>query len=238
MAEKVRSRLEGRVLYVTLAHPEDGNLLDEGMLAGLETALRAEWGRAEVLVLGAEGPVFSLGRPRGRPGDLLQFRRALEQVVKLNGHIGRWPGGSLAAVRGGAWGAAAGLMAHCDVVLAAAGARFGFPEVTYGVPPAVVASYLPRRMSLRGALYLLLTGQEVTADAAREWGLVTEVVPEERLEARLGELVRLLTGLGPGVLRTCKEAVLEFQDLTEGEIGRRPIDRLMAWMSQERALGG
>jgi len=173
---------------------ENRNRLDDGMVAALHAALDAA-DPAEALVLRANGDGFSAGRPHstgGHPGGPEAAKRALEDVVRLNLRIAKWTAPTLAVVHGYANGAALGILQHVDIVVAARGTRFSFPEITYNLPPGLVVSYLRRFVNEKAARYLVMTGDEIDADRAAELGLVSLVVAPDRLD---GEAERLLTHL-------------------------------------------
>jgi len=237
---KVNVQTSGQVLRLTLADPDSGNLLTDDVLTDMLDAMCVARGKAEILVLTAEGPVFSVGRPKTRPPATesdhgavavpLHVQKALGMVLQINTELRQWPGISIAAVRGEAHGAAAGFAVHADVVLAAAGTRFSFPEINYDLPPALVNSYLTKWLPPKAAHYMVSTGQPISVETAHAWGLVSEVLPAERLEQRLDELVTHLAQRRPGALRYNKEALLEFKGMPDDEAGRRGLARVIRWL--------
>jgi enoyl-CoA hydratase/carnithine racemase len=182
---RVRSVRAPGVTFVELADPERKNVLDDSAIADLHAALDAANPR-EVLVLRGAGDGFSVGRPHapgGHPKGPEAARRALEEVVRLNLRVLRWEAPTLAVVQGFAHGAALGLVQQCDVAIASSDARFSFPEATYNLPPGLVASYLRRFVNEKSARFLVMTGEEVDADRAREMGLISQVVERGALDA-------------------------------------------------------
>jgi enoyl-CoA hydratase/carnithine racemase len=203
MMEKVRVQHHDRVVHVVLADAQRGNALDSQTVGELLGAVRNGRERAEILVLQSDGAVFSRGRPQPHPSSpdhtvLEQVRVNLTLLRELNHEIRQWPGVSIAAVQGGAWGAGTGLLVQCDVVLSEPDARFAFPEMMRDLPPALVVAYLPRWINPKAAHYLALTGQEISAEHALSWGLVSEIVPKGTLPQRLGVLVDILAARKPG----------------------------------------
>lgn len=187
---RVRSTRSPRVTVVELSDPDRKNVLDDAMIDALHRALDAADER-EVLVLRASGEGFSVGRPHspgGHPNGPQAARRVLEELVRLNLRLLRWKAPTLAAVRGFAHGAALGLLQQCDVVVAARGARFSFPEATYNLPPGLVVSYLRRFVNEKSARYLVMTGESVDAERAREMGLLSLVVENGELDASAARL--------------------------------------------------
>ncbi len=180
---------------VRLDQPENRNRLDDAMIASLHAVLD-ECDPAQLLVLRGNGDGFSAGRPHsagGHPDGPAAARRALDEVVRLNLRISQWTAPTLAFVHGYANGAALGILQHVDVVIAAHGTRLSFPEITYHLPPGLVASYLRRFVSEKAARYLVMTGDEVGAERGAELGLVSAVVAAEQLDAEAERLITHFT---------------------------------------------
>lgn len=114
----------------------------------------------------------------------------------------------IARVSGFALAGGCGLAVAADFTIAAESAVFGLPEISLALLPLVVSAPLYRALGSRKVLLdLVLTGRRVKAGEARALGLVTRVVPDERLDGEIGELCDVLCSLSPTALRMGKEAV-------------------------------
>lgn len=174
---------------------DNRNRLDDDMVDELHAALDGADANA-ILAFRGNGEGFSAGRPHspgGHPNGPQAAKRALAELVRLNLRIAAWPAPTLGIVHGYANGAALGLLQHMDIVVAAAGTRFSFPEITYNLPPSLVASYLGRKIGEKATRYLVMTGEEVGAERALAIGLISSVVAAAELDA---EGKRLLAHLG------------------------------------------
>src|SRR5947209_19259682 len=98
----------------------------------------------------------------------------------------------------------------CDLRGAVADARSGLREVRVGVPSVIQAALLPPLVGPGRAAELLLTGEPITAERAREWGLVNDVVPVERLRATVQALVDRILACGPEAIRLQKELIVRW----------------------------
>ena len=189
---------------VTLDRPERHNAFDEAMIAELTTALDTIGRRADVriVLLTAAGKSFSAG------ADLAWMRRMAAagkqeneadalRLARLLDTLDRLPKPTVAAVQGAAYGGGVGLVAACDVALAAEGATFSLSEVRLGLVPAVISPYVIAAVGPRWARRLILTGERFDAALALRLGLVHEVVAAERLMERAGELAGLLAEGAP-----------------------------------------
>lgn len=196
MSDKVLLEKTGDIAALTLNRPEKGNAVDlELMLALTEKLAEAAADKTlRLLVIEGCGDDFCSGREPDapRPENAAQFARALGRIVRVNELLQSFPGISLAAVRGKAFGFGCGLAVQSDVTLAAADARFAFPEIRAGFPPTIVMSYLSRWMHRKKALELVMTGGELSAAEAERQGLVNRVVPPDQLADEKGRWIETL----------------------------------------------
>jgi enoyl-CoA hydratase/carnithine racemase len=119
----------------------------------------------------------------------------------------------VAAVNGAAMGGGMGLLAACDLAVAAEDARFGTPEVEVGLFPYMALAPLSRCVGRRAALELALTGRRIDAAEARAIGLVNRVVPRAALQGAASELLEQLAQKSPTALRLGRRAFYATQDL-------------------------
>lgn len=199
---KLLVEVDGRgVAALTLNRPEIHNALDEELIARLEAELAALAERPDVraLVLEGKGKNFSAG------ADLNMMRRAAgtgfeenkavaRAMAAMLERLDRFPRPTLAVVQGAAVAGGMGLIACCDVALAADDALFSLTEVRLGLAPAVVAPYVIRAIGPRQARRYFLTAERFGAEVALRLGLVHEVVPLDGLAAArerlLGEILK------------------------------------------------
>jgi enoyl-CoA hydratase/carnithine racemase len=140
----------------------------------------------------------------------------------------------IARIRGYAFGAGVELAAACDMRIASADAEFGMPEVRLGVPSVVEAALLPQLIGWGRTRQLLLTGDRIDAATALSWGLVENVVPADRLDAAVAQLVEAILACGPRAVRLQKALIADWEQLPLGQAIQRGIDRFAeAWETDE-----
>ena len=128
---------------------------------------------------------------------------------------------TIAAIGGIAYGGGLELALACDLRIAAAGARFAFPEVTIGAVPGWAGSQrLPRVIGAGRAKQMILAGEPIDAATAAAWGLVNEVVPADRLATRALELARRIAENAPTAVQAVEAA---------GRRGRRARGSRRRW---------
>ncbi|MGH9699700.1 MAG: enoyl-CoA hydratase/isomerase family protein [Candidatus Acidiferrales bacterium] len=204
----VKFRVEGEVARLTLDRP-DHNLLNERMLAELTAGINSLGERREIklIVLDSAVKSFSGGIEVGeytqrRVFQMLEsFHAAFSAMLDTSKPV-------LVVVNGPAFGGGAELVALGDLVIATPKARFAQPEIKLGVFPPLAAAVLPTILGPKVALELVLTGEAMTAERAREVGLVNWVVSEAELPKRVEDLIARVTAQSGPVLTMAKKAIL------------------------------
>jgi cyclohexa-1,5-dienecarbonyl-CoA hydratase len=206
--EFVRYRVEGHVARLTLHRPEH-NLLNESLLRELSEGIGtlSEKDSVKLIVLDAVGKVFCGGVDIGeytaeRAFQMLDaFHTACIAMVEA-------PQPVLVIVDGPAIGGGAELVAYGDLVVATPRARFALPEITIGMFPPLASTMFPHIVGPKRALELVLTGEAITAERARDLGLVNRLVPEAQLQAAVNEMIAKITAQSGAVLGMAKKAVV------------------------------
>jgi enoyl-CoA hydratase/carnithine racemase len=187
----LRSDTANGVTTLTLNRPDARNALSFAMLGALEEALAQVAGdpRVRVVILAAEGPVFSAGhdlreitaRRADADGGRGFFDAAMQRCAKVMQAIVALPQPVIAQVQGVATAAGCQLVATCDLAVASTEARFCTPGVDIGLFCSTPAVALSRAVPAKSALEMLLTGEMIGAEHAERIGLVNRVVPHEEL---------------------------------------------------------
>jgi enoyl-CoA hydratase/carnithine racemase len=204
---------EGGVRLVRIQRPDKKNALTAAMYDALASALvtaRTQTPVRCIVVAGVPG-AFCAGN------DLDDFRKAAESGEGLGENAIRFLHALatcdkplVAAVDGLAIGIGTTMLLHCDYVVAARGSRFTTPFVSLGLVPEAASSLLaPRLMGQRHAFALLVLGEPLDAETARNAGLVNVVTDSTEVETRALEAARRIAALPP-------EAVLASRRLMRG----------------------
>ena len=204
---------------ITLNRPEKRNALSLALMQEVIAALRETSARPGVraIVIDGAGPAFSAGHDLsemvGR--DVGFYQELFDVCTVMMEAIHKLPQPVIAKVHGVATAAGCQLVASCDLAVAAEGTRFATPGVKIGLFCSTPMVPVSRAVGRKRALEMLLTGDFVDAETAREWGLVNRVVPAEELDAAVDELVEKIARSSGLVVGIGKEAFYAQIELDE-----------------------
>ncbi len=188
--------IEGSVALITLNRPDKRNALNDALISGLKHSLNQanEDEAVRVVVITGAGADFCSGADLSAlqkisEATVMENLEDAESLMELFALIRRVSVPVVAAVRGRALAGGCGLATACDLVLATASARFGYPEVKIGFVPAMVMAILRRNVSEKRAFELITRGAEISAPEAERLGLVNRVFDDENFEAQVESYV-------------------------------------------------
>ena len=203
--EFISTEVRDRIGYITLNRPDKRNALNYDMVTELREAF-TDFGNREdlkVIILNANGKAFCAG------ADLDYIRQLQsnsyednladsEHLMELFYSIYTIPKVVVAQVHGYAIAGGCGLATVCDFTFASRLAEFGYSEVKIGFVPAIVMTFLLRKVGELRAKELLLSGNRLTADEAAQIHLINEVTDHENLEGRVEEFAQALVSQNSG----------------------------------------
>jgi methylglutaconyl-CoA hydratase len=201
---------------VALNRPEVGNAYNGDMIQGLLAAMDELAKRPElrVVVLKGNGKHFQAGADlawinsvsRASAQENVSVSRATAEAVD---RLNRLPVPTIALVQGGCFGGGTGIVAACDVVIAADNAIFSISEVRWGLTAAIIIPQLCDAISVRQLRRYALTGERFGAAEAQRIGLAHQVVPLERLAAAGEEMAARILENGPVAISETKAVALQ-----------------------------
>jgi methylglutaconyl-CoA hydratase len=206
--------IAGNIATITLNRPEKRNAISTDMICELQTALdEIEKSHARVGIIAGAGKAFCAGMDLEMLAAIAQQSPAENQedsrrIAKMFRRVWSFSRPLIAAVNGAALAGGCGIATLCDFTLAAPEARFGYTEVKIGFLPAIVSVFLTRQIGEKRSRDLLLTGRIIEPAEAKEFGLVSEIVPAERLLERARELAGTLIDASPSSLSRAKRLLI------------------------------
>ncbi|MCH2138628.1 MAG: enoyl-CoA hydratase/isomerase family protein [Phycisphaerales bacterium] len=196
------------VARITLNRPEKRNALSIDLINALHASLDALEAEPDVrtLILAGAGRSFCAGMDlRGVVDDANAMADMLHGLAKASARIRALPFPTIAHVQGAAVGGGCGLAVVCDLAMTHPEAKLGYPEVTLGVCPAVVAPWLIRKVGAGQARAMLLQGGTMSGEVALRCGLVDHCVAADTLEQAVLDRAQSLAKGGAQAMATTKQ---------------------------------
>lgn len=213
--ETIHFQVEGTFAFVTLNRPEVKNALNQQMVRELKAVFDALRSHEDIraVVLSGAGGTFCAG------GDLNEMRQAFSGSGDIPDYeyefehlliaVNTAPQVVVARVEGAAMGGGFGLVCVSDIAIASTRLVMGLPEVRLGIAPAFISTYVAQRIGITRTRELMLTGRRFTADQAKDYGLVHEVIPYDLLDEHMQVTLQELRQCSPAAIRACKALLTE-----------------------------
>jgi enoyl-CoA hydratase/carnithine racemase len=207
------------VATVTLNQPDTRNALSNEVLGELIAAFEAARDDDAVrcvVLTSSHDRVFSSGANLGGfAGDvpLVHKHFGSDRFVKLFRLIGELGKPSICAVNGHVLAGSLGIALACDLIVAKEGAEFGTPEINVGAFPFMIMALIYRNVPRKRTNELLLLGDRISAQEAKEAGIVNKVVPAEEFDAAVEEWAVKLASKSPVIMRLGKDAMFRQMDM-------------------------
>ena len=214
--DEIQSQVRGQTLWITFNRPQARNALTFEMYEGLAQLCREvpdDGSLRAVVIHGAGGKAFAAGtdmtqfRAFDKPQDAADYEAKIEAVLDA---VERCKLPTVAAIHGACTGGGAAIAGACDIRIASANLKFGFP-IARTLGNCLAAANLARLSALMGAgrvREMIFTARLIEAEEALTCGLISEVLPdEEALMVRAADLADTLAQMAPLTLRATKEAM-------------------------------
>ena len=207
------------VATITLNQPDTRNALSNEVLGELIAAFEAARGDEAVrcvVLTSSHDRVFSSGANLGGfAGDvpLIHKHFGSDRFVKLFRLIGEVGKPSICAANGHVLAGSLGIALACDLIIAKEGAEFGTPEINVGAFPFMIMALIYRNVPRKRTNELLLLGERISAQEAKDAGIVNKVVAPDEFEAAVDDWAGKLAAKSPLIMRLGKDAIFRQQDM-------------------------
>jgi methylglutaconyl-CoA hydratase len=243
--ERLEIEFDGPVARLWLNRPDVRNAFDGLMVSELRKTLfdLRTVDAVRVIVIGGRGGCFCAGADLQWMKAMAGFTREenlreAQALADLFFTVYESPKPVVARVHGAALGGGSGLVAACDIPVAALGTQFGFTEVRLGILPAVISPYVIAKIGESAARELLLTGERFEAVRAHEIGLVRAAVPEADLDATVEGRVQELLKAGPRAIAEAKALIREVAFRRVEDVQRYTVERIADVRTSEEGQEG
>jgi enoyl-CoA hydratase len=201
----ILTKQDGRILRITLNHPERGNAVSDAMVAELTGIIEGAEKTSSLAVLRGAGADFCVGRavmgaaPKNDP-DAYERRAFSDVVFNCYGAMRNAKVPIIAVVQGRALGFGCAIAAACDITLASDDAVFQVPEMAHNILPTMVMSSFVDRVPRKAISYLVYSTAEITPERALSFGIVSDIMPAAKLDTAVETLcAAILTAPLPAI---------------------------------------
>ena len=239
MAEFIRTEKKGRVGIITLDRPKQLNALSPQVMEELGAALQAfdaDQGVGAIVITGND-KAFAAGADIGAMKDYGYMDAYMGDYITRWEHFRSVRKPVIAAVAGYALGGGNELAMQCDILIAAENAKFGQPEINLGIMPGYGGTQrLPRFTSKAKAMDLCLTARMMDAQEAERAGLVSRVVPLDKLMAETLAVAEKIANYSLPVVMMIKESINRAYEtsLAEGALFERRVFQSMFALEDQK----
>ena len=207
--------LQQKVARVMFDRPDLHNAFNDEMIALVSSTFAELGGNPDVraIVLGGNGKSFCAGADLNWMKRMAAYTREqniedAKNASRMFSAIARCPKPVIARVHGAALGGGAGVVAACDISIAAAGTQFGFTEVRMGIVPGVISPFVIARIGSGRARELFLTGERFSAQVALNIGLVHHVADDgAAMDALIETKIQHILQASPAAIAAAKELI-------------------------------
>jgi methylglutaconyl-CoA hydratase len=237
--QTIELSLSNSVATVTLNRPQVLNAFSDLTISELDNCVSTVGERDDIrlILLASRGKCFSAGADLAWMKRMAQssYQENLADAHRLAAMLHtvyscRKP--VVARIQGDAFGGGVGLIAAADIAIAINSARFSLSEVTLGLIPATISPYVIRAISARAARRYFTTGERFGAAEAHRIGLLHEVAPAERLDARVQSIVSAILKNGPDAVAKSKQLI---QDIEGRSLSQELLAETAERIAQVRA---
>lgn len=211
---RIDSTADG-VVFVTINRPDKRNAFDAPTIAALYETFETLQGadHVRVVFIRGAGGTFSAGADLAWMADAVRWSESDNRddamgLAKMLKALHDVPALTVAIVEGAAMGGGAGIVAACDMAVAVKGAKFAFSEVRLGLIPGTIAPYVVEAVGARTARALFMTAELFDADAAKDFGLIGQVLDSaDQIDGFIASFSDSMKACAPGAVGDAKRLV-------------------------------
>jgi len=229
----IEVKKEKNVATIFLNRPDVHNAMNEKLMSELTLCFKelSKDEKIRVIVLTGKGKSFCAGADLNWMKSMAKYStkeniKDSEILLNLYDEIYFCPKPVIACVNGHAFGGGIGVFAACDIVIAIPDCKFAFSEVKLGIIPAVISSYIVRRIGLYNMRRLFLTGERFDSNYAKEIGLVDFVVSEKDFDEIVQKYIDILLSSGPNAIVEVKKIVDAYEKMDIDKYKKHTVEKI------------
>jgi enoyl-CoA hydratase len=209
---------ENKITTITINSAENGNRVSDEMAVELTNMLSTAQKNSHFIMFKSVGDDFCMGRAvmgekSGKLPEALEMREKFDVIFDLYDAFRNAEIPIVGIVQGGAHGFGAALAALTDITICSDKAKFSLPETSHNVMPTMAMSALMGRVNRKALMYMTYTCDEIDAQTALSFGLVSQVVPHSDLKATEQAIIPKLNRIPRSAIKAVKEFSTEGEEL-------------------------
>jgi len=206
------------ITTVYLNRPDVHNAMNEKLMKELTNCFKELYrdDDSRIIILTGNGKSFCAGADLNWMKSMVKYSKEENindsfLLLDLFETIYNCPKPVIARINGSTFGGGIGLIAVSDIVISIPDCKFAFSEVKLGIIPAVISTYVVRRIGISNMRRLFITGERFDSNYAKEIGLIDYVIPEAELNDFINQYVELLCFSGPKAIKEIKNLINIYQ---------------------------
>jgi len=224
---------ENYVVTILLNRPEVHNAMNEKLMKELTECFKKldKDEKTRVIVITGKGESFCAGADLNWMKSMVSYSK--EENIKdsnlllnLYESIYSCSKPVIAKVNGHAFGGGIGLFAACDIAIAVPNCKFAFSEVKLSIVPAVISTYISKRLNISNMRRLFLTGERFQSDYAKEIGLIDFIASEEEIDKKIEKYAKILRSSGPRAIIEVKKLVNACEKMDTDEYKKFSVKKI------------
>ena len=231
--ETIEIQKKKDVTTIILNRPEVHNAMNEKLMKELTTCFH-ELGKDDsirTIILTGKGKSFCAGADLNWMKSMAKYSKEenindSRLLLNLYEAIYKCPKPVIGRVNGHAFGGGIGLFAVCDIIIAVPDCKFAFSEVKLGIIPAVISTYIVRKIGLSNMRRLFLTGERFNSEYAKEVGLIDYVITPEELDEKIKNYTELLQSSGPIAIVEVKKLIDSCENMDREKYKEHTVEKI------------
>ncbi|MDH7507720.1 MAG: enoyl-CoA hydratase-related protein, partial [Candidatus Thermoplasmatota archaeon] len=216
--ETIEFKKEKNVTTIYLNRPDVHNAMNDKLINELTNFFKDLYNddKTRIIILSGNGKSFCAGADLHWMKSMINY--SLEEnindsslLLNLFETIYNCPKPVIGRINGSAFGGGLGLLAVCDIVVAVSDCKFAFTEIRLGIIPAVVSTYIIKRIGVSNAKRLFITGEKFDANYAKEIGLVDHVASQNEIDNVIKQYIELLFYSAPKAIAEVKKLINAYE---------------------------
>ena len=231
--ETIEIHKEINVATISLNRPEVHNAMNEKLMTELISCFIElnKDNNIRIIILTGKGKSFCAGADLNWMKSMATFTkeeniRDSRLLLELYETIYNCSKPVIAKVNGHAFGGGLGLFAVCDIIFAVPDCKFAFSEVKLGIIPAVISTYIIRRIGLSKVRSLFITGERFDSEYGKEIGLIDYVVSEEKIDEVIQKYIKIIQSSGPKAIEEIKKLTNAYEKMNLDNYKKHTVEKI------------